>query len=98
MIYRVEVKVQPEISARYKAWISSHIEEVITNPGFTEAILMIDATETHFSVDYICQSEELLDDYLKNRAPALREKAFKEFGDKFLATREIYTQMKSFQT
>lgn len=98
IVYRVDVKVQPGISAKYKAWISEHIREVIANPGFTGANLMVDASETRFTVDYFCENEDFLNAYLENRAPALRQKAIDVFGDQFTATREIYPLVKSFQT
>lgn len=94
LIYEVNADVRLDRAAEYRAWLETHMPEVVEAGGFRGAVLFEPAEgapEGHrtFVVHYEIENEEQLDRYLKDRAPALRKDATDRFGDSFKATRRV---------
>lgn len=94
LIYEVNADVRLDRAAEYRAWLESHMPQVVEAGGFRGATVFEPregAPEGHrtFVVHYEVENEELLDRYLNERAPALRQDATDRFGDSFRTTRRV---------
>jgi len=102
IVYEVNLFVQSSIAADYRAWLDSHIREILALPGFVGAELLElrepapEAGEVALTVQYRLRDEQYLADYLREHAPRLRADGIARFGAGFraqrriLARREIY--------
>lgn len=101
IIYEVNLSVQPEIEAEYRAWLVDHIGEILALPGFIGAQSFDVQQDASISTIAICvqyrlESQAALDDYLQQHAPRLRADGITKFGDRFSATRRVLTQPRNF--
>ena len=93
ILYEVNVTVQPQIESEYRAWLKTHIAEMLEHQGFIRAEVY-EPTEKitdqiEITMHYFLDSQESMDSYLKNHAPRMREIGLKLFKDQFSATRRI---------
>ena len=96
LVYEVSLRVQRTIAAEYLPWLRTHIERMLTLPGFLHATLYaIDdqpATEdagVAWCVHYRLRDRSALEDYLRDHAPRIREEGVLRFGAGFRAERRI---------
>lgn len=98
LIYEVNVTVDEDIAAAYAGWLSDHIQKVMTIKGFSGAQWffrvpgeegLTGENKKHWTVHYMVESKESLDDYLATQAAALRQEAIDRFGGKFTVERRI---------
>ena len=95
VLYEVNVDVDEAIVDDYRAWLATHIEEILALPGFTGArifdVLDPPAIDGRASVcvQYALQDPASLDRYLREDAARLRADGVARFGDRFRATRRI---------
>jgi Domain of unknown function (DUF4286) len=94
VIYEVNIFAEKSIEADYRRWLTKHIDEILSLPGFVEAKcfeVQADALshELSFCVHYYLDSQISLDNYLLHHAPRLRADGIARFGDRFRATRRV---------
>ncbi len=94
IIYSVRVEIKNEIFEEYiKFLITKHINDVLSTGCFNnfELKLLLNNLENSkiIYVDYHCDNETILNEYLAKHARALRDEVKKRFGDNFIATRQI---------
>jgi len=94
--YIVKLTVNSLVYEEFLDWmLKEHVFEVLQNPGFTEAELLLEKYEpeqdkSHIYVLYRVKSRGDLDQYLKDSAPRLRQKSLDRWGSHFSAEREIW--------
>lgn len=98
IIYEVNLTINNEIFEEYYHWLVEHIGLMLEFRGFHKAEIAKEKIaekdipdKTKLTVRYTLESEEVLNDYLTNHAPAMRDDGIKKFGDKFNACRRIFT-------
>ncbi len=95
LIYNVTIKVDHSISEAWLAWLrEEHIPEVIGTRCFTSArvLRLLETDETDgptFAVQYSSPSADEYNRYITEFAPAMRDKSFQKWGDKFIAFRSV---------
>lgn len=93
VIYEVNLDINNEIFENFKVWLFAHVKEMVQFKGFLEAKILLENNEIKESQKitccYLLDSQENLDNYLKNHAPAMRQDGINKFGNKFSATRRI---------
>lgn len=94
IIYEVNISLQCEIEAEYRAWLVKHIAEILSLPGFLDAQsfdVQQEASSTTIAicVQYRMESQAALDDYLQQHAPRLRADGIAKFDDRFTANRRV---------
>jgi len=96
-IYNVTINVDESIHDEWLSWMQEvHIPEVLETGKFLKAIMSQvlvneDMGGITYSIQYTCESKELLINYYETDAPQLRKAPFTKFGNKFGAFR---TEMK----
>lgn len=96
LIYEVTLTVEREAVESFDVWLATHVEEMLTLPGFIRAqvFTLDDDAEgrprriTHFHLE----SEEHLEQYFADQAAAMRQAATDRFGDQFSVSREVLRQ------
>ena len=95
LIYNVTIKVEHGIAAQWLSWLQNeHIPEVIATGCFTGArvLRLLETDETEgltYAVQYNAESADLYNQYITNFAPAMREKSFEKWGNRFIAFRSV---------
>ena len=95
LIYNVTLKIEWDISADWIEWMKKeHILQVMDSGCFVKyqfvRILQTDDTEgPTYAVQYFAEGFAQYDHYIKDYAPALREKTFEKWGSKFIAFRSL---------
>ena len=95
IIYNVTVKVTPAIAAEWVQWMKEeHMPELTGTGLFIDARLsrLLEQDESDgitYIAQYFCDSMDDYNDYIKEHAPAMREKGLKKFGDQFIAFRTL---------
>jgi len=95
IIYNVTIKVTYAIAAAWVKWMKEeHMGELIATGLFTSSRLsrLLEQDETDgitYIAQYFCDSMEDYNDYLREHAPAMREKGFKKFGNQMIAFRTV---------
>lgn len=101
VIYEVHFQVQREIIDEYRAWLFTHIADILNLPGFQSAELFdVQTSEPNFcslSVQYRLASPNDLENYFQNHAPRMRADGLERFGDRFSATRRVLQNPTLFQ-
>lgn len=98
--YIVKLTINSLVYEEYLDWLlKEHAPEVLKNPGFLEAELLLERHDpehekSHIDVLYRLKSRADLDLYLKNAAPILRQKGVDRWGTHFTAVREIWDSSK----
>ncbi|MDX2088603.1 MAG: DUF4286 family protein [Kofleriaceae bacterium] len=95
VIYEVNLDIDAAVADAYRAWLTVHIDELLTLPGFLEATCFDvrdpapSAGRVALCVQYQLRDRAALDDYLRDHAPRMRADGLQRFGDAFRATRRI---------
>jgi len=95
VIYNVTVKVDEAIAADWLNWLKSeHIPEILATGCFFRAItsrlLEVDDTDgPTFTIQYHSFSKAEYNRYIEQHAPAMRQKGFDAWGDRFIAFRSV---------
>ena len=96
-IYNVTINVDESIHDDWLNWMQDvHIPNVLATGKFLKAIMSQvlvkeDMGGITYSIQFTCESKDLLFSYYQKDAPQLRQAIFKKFGNKFGAFR---TEMK----
>jgi len=95
IIYNVTLKVNSAIAEEWLRWMKEeHMPELLQTGLFFESRLcrLLEQDESDgitYSAQYLCDSMEDYQDYLRKYAPEMREKGIKKFGDQFIAFRSV---------
>lgn len=104
IIYNVTISIDQVVEVQWLNWMQKkHIQEVLDTGCFVSARLsrltshnQPDATS--YSIQYLCESNELLQQYYKEFAPKLREEGTKLFGNKMQGFRTELDVIEDFYT
>jgi len=100
VVYEVQIQVKPEVAARYEVWLEDHILQILSVPGFLKAhwLNLVDpqSEEPTLVVQYYVRSQDELNRYLTQHAPAFRADGEKLFGGQFTAQRRVLQLKKTF--
>ena len=97
IIYNVTINVDESIHEDWVNWMQEiHVPEVLATGKFSKAIMSKvlvkeDLGGVTYSIQYTCDSNELLLKYYQEDAQRLRDTVYKKYGNKFGAFR---TEMK----
>lgn len=95
IIYNVSVRVEHDITEAWVKWMKDvHIPDLIATGLFVEAKLCQllehdDDEAVTFVAQYFCENMDAYNSYISTHATRMREKAFAQFGNKFIAMRTI---------
>ena len=98
IIYEVKATVTEKIFNDYVSWLKSeHIKEVCACQGFSGAEILIGRQDDPNGTKTVCalykiDTKQNLDLYLKEKAPALREKGADRWGNQFSVTRTTWLE------
>ncbi|MFL9844206.1 DUF4286 family protein [Flavobacterium rhizosphaerae] len=93
IIYNITSSVEKSIHDEWMNWmLEDHIPKVMETGKFYEIrIIKVRGDEAHgdttYSIQYMLENQEQLNDYYKNYAPALRNHVKEKFGQKVLQFR-----------
>ena len=93
LVYEVNLEFDVAIAAAYRAWLATHVQDVLALPGFVSAQVheVVDPLPTAgrvgLSVRYVVRDADLLDAYLREHAPRLRAEGLERFGEEGVRTR-----------
>ncbi|TNF65797.1 MAG: DUF4286 family protein [Gammaproteobacteria bacterium] len=96
VIYEINLSVHQSIYDTYLTWLKPHVADMLNFDGFRRAQIN-EEIQTNSSemclitVRYAIDSWPYLEDYLENHAQSMRDQAVDLFGNKFSATRRIFT-------
>ena len=94
-IYNITIKVNNAIAEDWLKWqMEEHIPEIMATQLFDSytTFRLLDQDDTEgptFIFQYHTADRKNYDKYLREHAPLLREKAFKKWGDGFIAFRSL---------
>jgi hypothetical protein len=94
-IYNVTTKITADIIEEWIKWQQQeHIPEIMATGLFTEyrffRLLEEDETEgPTFIIQYVTDEMSKYSQFVKDHAPALRQKALSQWGDRFIAFRTV---------
>ncbi len=89
IIYNITINVDESIHEDWVNWMQEiHVPEVLATGKFTKALMSEvlvkeDLGGVTYSIQYTCESSELLLKYYQEDAQRLRDAVVKKFGDKF---------------
>lgn len=95
ILYEVTLEINADIAARYDAWLTQHVAEMLTLPGFLDADIWVaddDSTQPKQVVrvvHYYLEDRAALDAYYRHHAARMRDEGITRFGEQFRATRRI---------
>ena len=94
IIYNVTVNIDDSVQDEWLQWMKeTHIPDVINTGMFSEAklsrILAESEGGTSFSIQYLCESMDVLEQYQRTFAPALQAEHNERYGGKFAAFRTL---------
>lgn len=93
IIYNVTTNIHESVHDKWMIWMQhKHIPEMLATGKFSSAKMTRVLIEEEmggvtYSVQYLTDSRETLQQYYQNEAPVLREEGEKLFGDKMLSFR-----------
>ncbi len=95
IIYEVNLDVDKEIAKDFETWLKPHMQEVVSCGHFEKALSyqVEDPIKILWTIHYHAKNRSLVETYLEEHAPRLREEGLKKFGKKFRATRRILKQL-----
>ena len=100
VIYSVSVKLMPEIENDWLHWMhTEHMQAVLDTQCFNKCELLklaepVDDDGVTYIAQYETDSQEQVNTYIEQFAPALREAGYTRFGDQFIAFRTILHRVK----
>lgn len=89
IIYNITINVDESIHEDWVNWMQEiHVPEVLATGKFTKALMSEvlvkeDLGGVTYSIQYTCDSSELLLKYYQEDAQRLRDAVIKKFGNKF---------------
>lgn len=95
IVYEVNLFVDAAIADDYRAWLATHVRQMLRVPGFVDAEVcdVVDPApaenEVAMSVRYRVHGMAALQDYFDHRAAAMREEGQRMFGGRFRAERRV---------
>ncbi|MDO4709191.1 MAG: DUF4286 family protein [Pseudomonadota bacterium] len=95
VFYEVNLRIDADIAAEYRAWLAAHIQEMLDVPGFVDAEVLeitdpaAPADSLQLSVRYRVHGMAALQDYFTHRAAKMREAGMTRFAGRFQAERRI---------
>jgi hypothetical protein len=98
LIYEVNLEVDEDINYKMAAFLQEHLQKMLSFKGFQTAYWYFrrpedeedpPAGKTLWTIQYVIDKREDLDDYLTNHAQSMRNEAQERFAGKFQATRRI---------
>lgn len=98
LIYEVNLEVDEDINYRYAGWLPDHISKMLQFKGFQAAYWFFrkpedegrePTTKTLWTIHYVVQDRQCLDEYLNVHASEVRKEALANFGNGFKADRRI---------
>ncbi len=95
LLYNVTVKLEKDIHADWLNWMQNvHVPEVLATGFFCESkILRLLEPEDEegftYTIQYFCESRDLLNRYWRESAPALQAAHTERFRGKFVAFRTV---------
>ena len=87
LVYEVNLEFDRAIEGDYRAWLATHVRDILALPGFTgaEVFEVLDPPPTAgrigLSVRYFMRDRAALDDYQREHAPRLRAEGLERFGE-----------------
>ena len=87
LVYEVNLEFDRVIEGDYRAWLATHMRDILALPGFTgaEVFEVLDPPPTAgrigLSVRYFMRDRAALDDYQREHAPRLRAEGLERFGE-----------------
>lgn len=87
VVYEVNLEFDVAIAAAYRAWLATHVREILALPGFVSAQVheVVDPLPTAgrngLSVRYVVRDAQALEDYLREHAPRMRTDGLERFGE-----------------
>lgn len=95
ILYNVTLTLEHEIHDEWLDWmLHHHLDQVMATGMFLErrlSRLLVPENPDHvtYTAQYLCESQEKLDRYRSEFAPALQADGIQRFGDKMLAFRTV---------
>ena len=97
IIYEVNLEIDEGANFKIAGWLPGHMQKMCEFKGFGPAYWFFrnpedeqkDKGKTLWTLHYIVDDRQCLDDYLKNHAHSFRQEAIDLFGDSFKADRRI---------
>lgn len=96
ILYNVSVRVDRDIEEEWLSWmISTHIPDVMKTGYFFDFKIMkilqpiIEDESTTFAIQYFCENQQKLNEYIEKAAPTLQQEHTDRYRDKALAFRTI---------
>jgi hypothetical protein len=94
LVYEVNLDVDIAIAGEYRAWLQTHVAQMLALPGFVSAQLFellepAEAGRSAWCVHYHLCDAAALDAYLRDHAPRMRADGSARFGDRFRASRRV---------
>lgn len=102
IIYNITLNIEESAQQEWLKWMSeTHIKEVLNTGTFTSAKMSKVLVEEQmggitYSIQYTCESQEKLDVYNKDFAPALQAEHNNKFQGKFVAFRTLMEVISEF--
>ncbi|MCT4665201.1 MAG: DUF4286 family protein [Flavobacteriales bacterium] len=94
IIYNVTVNIEETVHTEWLQWMKeTHIPEVMATGKFIDnrfcKVLSDDPQGITYSIQYLCENHEILEDYMKNDAPKLQRAHNVKYEGKFVAFRTL---------
>ena len=94
VVYEVNLDVESALADDYRAWLQTHISQMLALPGFVSAELLdiiepVAEGRTAWCVQYRLRDAAALAAYLHEHAPKMRADGTARFGDRFRASRRV---------
>ena len=87
IVYEVNLEFDVAIAAAYRAWLATHIQQILELPGFVSAQVheVVDPLPTAgrngLSVRYVVRDLESFESYQRDHASRLRADGLERFGE-----------------
>lgn len=99
--YNVTIKILPSIEEEWLQWMKNeHIQEVLSTQLFSDFSFyqLLEPTDHEedgitYVVQYFTHEKKNYERYIEEYAPALRQKGFDRFGDRFIAFRTLLRKL-----
>jgi hypothetical protein len=102
ILYNVTVSIDPHIESDWLNWMrTTHIPDVMNTGCFVESrISRVHAEEEGgltYAISYVCESQEVYNEYQKTHAPALQKDHSERYAGQFAAFRTMLTILEEFK-
>ncbi len=94
-LYEVTLQIESALIEQYDLWLSEHVNEMLTLPGFERAEVFAiepdsNAPDPIFRVvHYWLEDRQAFDNYLRDHAKSMRGDGLRRFGNRATASRRI---------